>query len=620
MMLRTYVCSSSLWRISNFPNNIKHTFQFSSFPKIDPKNKNHGGELVAQVLKAHKVSHIFTLIGGHISPVVVAAEQLGIRVIDTRHEATCVFAADAFSRLSGVIGVAAVTAGPGVTNTITAVKNAQMAETPLLLLGGATATLLKGRGALQDIDQLSLLKSVCKYVKTVTCVRHLIPVLKEAIKQAQSGTPGPVFVELPLDILYPYELVRKEMKLKENPKGLLQKITNMYLKTFLHYQFASAFEPRDVSPLPVKYPTASKSEIEKCQDLLSKSKRPLILLGSQALIPAYLSDNVRKSLESLQIPCFLGGMARGLLGRNSQLHIRQKRRDALQEADLVILAGSVCDFRLSYGSVLNPKSKVIAVNRDKGQLYKNSGVFWKPTIAIQASAPDFLIKLAENFSYNSMQDDWLTQLRTRDENVEKKNKEKAAVADSEHLNPVHLLHEVEEALPEDTVLIADGGDFVATASYILRPRGPLKWLDPGAFGTLGVGAGFALGAKLCYPDSNVVIIYGDGSCGYTIVEFDTFIRHKLPVTAIVGNDACWTQIAREQVPMFQSDVGCNLSFSDYHKVVEAFGGKGICLSGTDNANIVSKMKDAFKLSKEGHSVLVNCLIGKTDFRSGSISV
>ncbi|GIY41386.1 2-hydroxyacyl-CoA lyase 2 [Caerostris darwini] len=593
------------------------TLLFAS--EVSTDSNENGGDLVAKVLKDHGVSHIFTLIGGHISPIIVAAQNQGIRVIDTRHEVTCVYAADAFARISGKIGVAAVTAGPGVTNTITAVKNAQMAETPLLLIGGATASLLKGRGSLQDIDQLNLMKSVCKYYKSVTCVRHLIPTLKKAIQIAYSNTPGPVFVELPLDVLYPYKFVKQEMKIKDNPKGFLPKIMNMYLKFYLHYQFASAFSERDTSPLPVYCPLASDDKISQCQNLLKNSTKPLILLGSQALIPPTEAENLKKALECLQVPCYLGGMARGLLGRKSPLHIRQKRREALQEADLVILVGSVCDFRLSYGRVFNSRSKIIAVNMDKQQLYKNSGVFWKPTIAIQANPSNFIIRLAEKSS-SCLQNDWLSKLRMTDEATEIKNREKVNKSESRYLDPVHLLYELEKIIPENTIIVADGGDFVATSSYILRPRGPLRWLDPGAFGTLGVGAGFALGAKLCYPDSNVLILYGDGSCGYSIIEFDTFVRHKLPIVAIVGNDACWSQIAREQIPRFNSDVACNLAFTDYHKVVDGLGGKGITLSGDDIKHLESKVIAAFDLSKGGDSVLINAILGKTDFRSGSISI
>lgn len=192
---------------------------FTSIFQVDETTKRNGGDLVADVLHAHNVKEIFTLVGGHISPILVAAERLGIKVIDTRHEVTAVFAADAVARLRQSIGVAAVTAGPGLTNTITAVKNAQMAESPLLLIGGAAPTLLKDRGALQDIDQIVLFRPLCKFVARVTKLRDIIPTVRKAINVAQSGTPGPVFIEFPIDVLFPYQTVIAEAGLVKNPQG-----------------------------------------------------------------------------------------------------------------------------------------------------------------------------------------------------------------------------------------------------------------------------------------------------------------------------------------------------------------------------------------------------------------
>ncbi|XP_031562000.1 acetolactate synthase-like protein [Actinia tenebrosa] len=175
-------------------------------------------------------------------------------------------------------------------------------------------------------------------------------------------------------------------------------------------------------------------------------------------------------------------------------------------------------------------------------------------------------------------------------------------------------------MSKDSMIVADGGDFVGTAAYILRPREPLTWLDPGAFGTLGVGGGFALGAKLCRPDSDVWIIYGDGSLGYSVAEFDTFTRHKTPVIALVGNDACWSQIAREQVPLFGSSVACDLEFTDYDKVAEGYGGVGLKLDQSSDEDIEATLEKAMDLSSKGKAVLINALIAKSNFREGSISV
>lgn len=203
---------------------------------------------------------------------------------------------------------------------------------------------------------------------------------------------------------------------------------------------------------------------------------------------------------------------------------------------------------------------------------------------------------------------------------EKANRAKADEKTERHLNPLSVLHRVDELLAEDSIIVADGGDFVGSAAYIMRPRGPLCWLDPGAFGTLGVGGGFALGAKLCRPESEVWIVYGDGSLGYTVAEFDTFTRHKTPVIALVGNDACWSQISREQVPMLGSNVACGLAFTDYHVVADGYGGKGYLIGREDESQLEDIIKKAQKECKEGKAVLLNVLIGKTNFREGSISV
>uniref|UniRef100_A0A7N6B1Y5 2-hydroxyacyl-CoA lyase 2 n=1 Tax=Anabas testudineus TaxID=64144 RepID=A0A7N6B1Y5_ANATE len=566
---------------------------YQLFHKAETKSPRHGGESVAEVLRAHGVKYVFTLVGGHISPILVACEKLGIRIVDTRHEATAVFAADAVARLSGTVGVAAVTAGPGLTNTVTAVKNAQMAESPLLLIGGAAGTLLQGRGALQDIDQMSLFKPLCKFCASIRTVREIVPTVREALAIAQSGTPGPVFIEFPIDTLYPYHVVSKEFAVKNPPKGLMGKIVSWYLNNHLMNLFAGAWETRDVSPLQVDIPQATDDQVQRCIELVSRAKKPVILLGSQATLPPTPVDDIRKALEDLGIPCFLGGMSRGMLGKDSPIHIRQNRRDALKEADLVLLAGTVCDFRLSYGRVLSRRSKIIAVNRDKTQLLKNSDMFWKPTIAIQGDAGSFLLRLSKGLKGHRCPEEWPQSLKAGDVTKENANRAKADERTEHHLNPLKVLHCVDELMAEDSIIVADGGDFVGSAAYIMKPRGPLRWLDP---------------------------VYGDGSLGYTVAEFDTFTRHKTPVIAVVGNDACWSQISREQVPILGSNVACGLAFTDYHIVADGYGGKGYLIRREDEDRLSDIIRQAQKETREGKATLLNVLIGKTNFRQGSISV
>uniref|UniRef100_A0A8R1HQW9 2-hydroxyacyl-CoA lyase 2 n=1 Tax=Caenorhabditis japonica TaxID=281687 RepID=A0A8R1HQW9_CAEJA len=595
----------------------------SNLFQVDEKSKRHGGELVASVLKAHDVEEIFVLCGGHISPILVAAEKLGIKIVDTRHEVTAVFAADAVARLRQSIGVAAVTAGPGLTNTITAVKNAQMAESPLLLIGGAAPTLLKGRGALQDIDQMVLFRPLCKYVARVERLRDIVPTLRQAIKAAKSGCPGPVFVEFPVDVLYPIDLVVKEIGFNPNAKGFIQKALNAYLRCHVSRQFGGAWIPQDISPLATNIPLPKSEQVQEIVKLVKSAKRPVLLIGSQASLPPVKPAELIKAVEALGCPVFLGGMARGLLGKDHPLQMRQVRRDALKEADLTILAGTVCDFRLSYGRTLSKKSKIVALNRNYSQLTKNERAFWDSDVSVQADVATTLVQVGSFLAAGySKPVEWVNDLRQRDNEKEAANAKKMEQKlNNGFLNPLNFLRTLDQSLPDDAILVADGGDFVGSAAYIVRPRGPLQWLDPGAFGTLGVGGGFALGAKTVYPDRPVYIIWGDGSCGYSLMEYDTFARHKLPVIGIVGNDACWTQIAREQVPMFQSSVAVNLDRTRYDNVAKSMGSWGSTIEESNVDSTREILDEALAVCRSGkQSALVNVFIGKTDFREGSISV
>lgn len=577
---------------------------------------SHGGDLVAQVLETQGVRFLFTLCGGHISPILVGAKARGIRVVDVRHEANAVFAADAVARLTGTPGVAAVTAGPGATNTITAVKNAQMAQSPVVVLGGATATLLEGRGSLQDIDQMALFRPHVKWAVSVRRVRDLVPIVEKALLVAQADVPGPVFVECPVDLLYDEASVRALYPFQskdQKPKGIAQRFQAWYVRRHLRRLFAGASDVRFDQRRRVGPPEPTPACLETAFQFLHQAEKPVLLVGSGALARPEHAADVAAAVEALGIPTYLAGMARGLLGKNHPLQLRHRRKQALREADLVILAGFPCDFRLDYGRSLG-RAKVIAINRSPRDLKLNR----KPQLGVLADPGLFLETLAAEVERE--EDDWtgwLAELKTRDAERDAEIAEQAGAA-TEYVNPLYLCREIEAGLTDDGVLVADGGDFVATASYIMQPRGPLRWLDPGPFGTLGVGAGFALGAKLVRPESEVWILYGDGSAGYTLSEFDTFVRHGVPVIAVVGNDACWMQIAREQVEMLGDDVGVMLAHTDYHRVVEGFGARGLKVDTPEQVPEV--LAEARRLAREGSPVLVNAWIGATDFRKGSISM
>ena len=572
-----------------------------------------GGDLVAEVLKAQDVRFLFTLCGGHIAPILVGCKQRGIRVIDTRHEATAVFAADAVARLTGRPGVAAVTAGPGVTNTVTAVKNAQLAQSPVVLIGGAAPTALRGRGALQDIDQMALMKPLVKWATRVSAVKDLAPRLEAAFRAAQSGVPGPVFVECPIDLLYEESVVRVWYGIKTPGRTLADKVVQLYLKRHVNRLFAGADAAKVGPRVEVEAPAPDPAQIRQVAERLQQAQRPLLLVGSQATLQVHAIDRVVAAIDRLGVPVYLSGMARGLLGRHHPLQLRHQRRLALKEADVVILAGVPCDFRLDYGRHIRRSAVYISANRSRVDLNKNR----RPNIGVLADPGLFLQRLAEVMPQTDRWAEWRLQLRQRDEARVAEIAQQMRAPTSK-VNPLYLLGELDAALSPTTILVADGGDFVGSASYIVNPTGPLTWLDPGAFGTLGVGAGFALGAKLVHPEADVWILYGDGSVGYSLAEFDTYVRHGISVVGLVGNDAGWTQIAREQIDMLGDDVGTVLAHSDYQRVAEAFGAAGFA---TDDPELVPEvLQQARTVAATGQPVLVNVHLGKTDFRKGSISM
>nr|MDJ0886300.1 thiamine pyrophosphate-binding protein [Desulfobacterales bacterium] len=536
----------------------------------------HGGDVIARFLEERRIPFVFTLCGGHISPILTAARHRGLRVIDMRHEADAVFAADAVARMTGMPGVAAVTAGPGVTNTVTALKNAALAQSPVVVFGGAAATVLKGRGSLQDIEQLELLGSVVKQAFSIKRNCDIPEVLAEAFEAATTGVPGPVFVECPIDLLYPESLVRDWYGSRSGQTetgGFRQRMLQFYLSRHVDRMFACSFDEMPVHPWAPENAKVEEDKVRAAAEQLNLSRRPVLILGSQAVLdPASLPELVA-SLDRIGAPVYLTGMARGLMGVDHPLQMRHHRKKALRAADTVLVAGMPCDFRLDYGRAIPKQVNLIGVNRSRRDLKLNR----VPQIAVRSDPGRFMIELAARIATPMPERQaWIDTLRAREDAREAEIRTQSGGV-SDGINPLHFLRMLDRFLDERAVLVADGGDFVSTAAYTLRPRSPLSWLDPGVFGTLGVGAGFAAGAKLCRPDDEVWLLYGDGSAGYSLVEFDSFVRHGLPVIAVVGNDAGWTQIARDQVAYLEDDVATVLAPTDYHKVVEGFGARGFRL-------------------------------------------
>jgi acetolactate synthase-like protein len=336
-------------------------------------------------------------------------------------------------------------------------------------------------------------------------------------------------------------------------------------------------------------------------------------------------ERVAAAVRAMGVPVYLGGMARGLLGRHDALQFRHARTPALKEADVVIVAGFPFDFRLGYGRSIGKDAKIIAANLSASELRKNR----RPEIAVEMHPGEFLVALgARMASAKPSCPEWFEALRkresARDSEIAAAGQgavvdPKASAKPAEQLiDPVQFFLRLEEAMSADAAIVVDGGDFVATASYIVRPRAPLTWLDPGVFGTLGVGGGFAIGAALVRPDREVWLLWGDGSSAYTLSELDTCVRHGLAPICIIGNDASWGQIARDQVDILGTALGTVLRRTSYERVAEGYGAVGLLL--TDPTKIDATLAEAKAVAKSGRPVCINVMLRQSEFRKGSMSM
>lgn len=538
----------------------------------------HGGRIVARAIKAEGVDHVFTLCGGHIQNIYDGCIDEGIRVVDTRHEQTAGHAADGWARVTGKPGVALVTAGPGVTDAVTAAANAQRAGVPMLIIGGAGPSVNKHQGSLQDMDHVELMKPITKWSATVTETRRLGEFMQMAFRHATTGVPGPVFLEMPLDILM--------MGGKE--------------------QDAAPPSSYRTSVTPAPDPKA----IEEAAKIFEAAEKPVLVVGSQ-LRWSEEKDALKAFLAHAEVPAFVNGMARGAVPLDSPCYLKRTRSWCLKQADAVFIFGTPFDFRLKYGKAINPDAKVVQVDLDASTIAHNRAV----DLGIPGDTGKVLGALQASVKARKG-GDWLAEVRAE----EKKKLDAMAVemeADGDPPNPLRVCAEVAKYVEEDTIVVGDGGDFVATAAYTLPVQWPGVWMDPGPLGTLGVGPGYAMAAKLARPKSRVILMYGDGSFGLHGMEWEAMARQGIKVVGVIGNDACWTQIYRGQRQIFGDErvVATQLDYTPYEKVVEACGGRGFFADTVEG--VQKALKEAFECPEPA---LVNVKIGQSDFRKGAISV
>jgi acetolactate synthase-1/2/3 large subunit len=502
-----------------------------------------GGHLVARTLKQAGIRHVFTLCGGHILPIYDGCVSEDMAVVDMRHEQACAHAADAYARLTRNLGVALVTAGPGVTDAVTGVANAYSARSPLLLIGGAAPLGLRGLGALQETEQVALLKPITKGAWTVAETRQIPEVLTTAIRTARTGRPGPIFVEIPVDLLM------------------------------------TAIEDR-LAPIPTSYVhtrplLADPDDVVRLAHLISRAERPIAIAGS-----GVYWDGAAGSLGEFStasgLPVFMNGAGRGCLPPEHPSAFAQSRGWALANADLVIVLGTPLDFRLGYGRSPSfaEDARVVMIDCDPVELGRNRPL----ELGLAGHIGRVLDQLAEILpvALPARFEEWRRRVGAKEREGRAALEAEAASA-AVPISHYRWAREIAAAITPETIVVGDGGDVVGCASKFVPVSEPGQWLDPGPFGCLGVGPPFAIAAKLLHPDRRVLLIAGDGAFGLNGMEMETAVRFGLPIAVVIGNDGGWGQIRNPQLSFFGAEraVGTSLPFTRFDQMVEALGGRGV---------------------------------------------
>ena len=504
----------------------------------------HGGKLAAKALKEAGVEVVFTLSGGHIMPLYDGCIDEGIRVVDVRHEQAAVHAADAWARCRpGRVGVAAVTAGPGVTDGVTGIANAWRANSPILVIGGQGPFDNLRRGSLQEMDHIGVVKPITKYADAVYQTYRIPEYIELAIRHAVSGIPGPAYLEIPMDI-FMGQVDESEVRIPR-------------IRT----------APPRLSP--------DRAEVREAIEVLKSAERPMLMAGTSVKW-SRAGAELNRFIQETHMPSFTNGMGRGTIPPSSPEFLSRSRRHALKSIDTIILAGTLLDFRMRFGQTIPADAKIVQLDMDATLIGQNR----QADVALVGNLANSFELLLEEMKNQGVRLDfsgWRDELRGI-ETEAAKQVEAALNSDETPVDPQRMCREVRDWLEtlDDPIVIGDGGDIVATAAKIIPVKREGAWMDPGPLGTLGVGMPFALAAQLANPDRRVVIIYGDGSFGLNGFEYDTAVRFGLPIIGVLGNDGAWGQMMRPQGAVYGWDrlQATLLNYTRYDKVVEALGGHG----------------------------------------------
>ena len=531
--------------------------------------EGHAGALAVAVARAHGVETMFTLSGAHVFPLYDGAVQADppMRLLDVRHEQTAAFAAEATGKLTRVPGLAVLTAGPGVTNGVSAVAQAQFAGSPMVVVGGRAPQNRWGTGSLQELDQPPIFAPVSKLARTIPTAGDVLGGMHEAFTVARSSHRGPVFVDVPMDELFN----------------------------------ASAGEVAPGGPSRGQDPDTDA--LDTIADLLVGASRPVLVLGTDVWADG-AEEAALRLVEELGVPAITNGMGRGIVPGGHPLLATKARGQALGTADLVVVVGTPLDFRLGYG-VFGGKdgaepAKVVHVADSPAQVSGHATM--AASVAGDLTACLDGILAAVDRRGRTSYAEWSSTLQ---ETARAAAERDAALltAEADPVHPARIYGELVPRLADDAVVIGDGGDFVSFAGKFVEPKRPGGWLDPGPYGCLGAGLGAAIAARLARPSAQVVLLLGDGAAGFSLLDVDTLVRHGLPVVMVMGNNSAWGLEKGPMQMLYGYDVAADLAKQTrYDEVVKALGGAGETV--TDPRQIGPALDRAFA---SGVPYLVNVI-------------
>lgn len=557
--------------------------------KSSDPNIVSGGRLAAKALKNEGVDTIFTLCGGHIIDIYDGCIDEGIRIIDVRHEQVAAHAADGYARQTGKLGCVVTTAGPGCTNAVTGIATAFRSESPIIHIGGQGSLTQHRMGSLQDLPHVDMMRPITKFADSVRSTERVADMISMAARECFAGAYGPAYLEIPRDIL------DREVHLDNA-----------------------------VIPKPGSYRASVRSigdpnDVEKLADLLVNAERPAILFGQQ-VFTARGHEEAIALLRGLDIPGYFNGASRGMLPPGDEHHFDRTRSLAFKNADVIVIVGTPFDFRMGYGKRISQDVQLVQIDLDYKTVGKNRdislGLVGHPGAILGAVLDAASTKIDSGKRQARKQ--WMAKLREAEAAALEKLMP-LFTSDRSPIHPFRVAWEINEFLGDDTIYIGDGGDVVTISAQAVRPRGPGQWMDPGALGSLGVGTGFALAAKLAHPNKEVMCYYGDGSFGMTGFDMETANRFGAPYLAVIGNNSAMNQIRYGQISKYgeqRGNVGNLLGDIPFSKFAEMLGGHGEEVRNAEDIQ-PALQRAREQIAKTGKSAVVNIWVDPTEYAPGT---